>query len=70
MATPFMKTFKVKYIANHVNWDSKDNVLYNEGKFVVNANSIEDAIEIVKHHADKILGKGSNVFIVSVKPEV
>ena len=70
MATAYTKTYKVKYVTNYITMDTHDGVLYNEGKFVVNATSVEDAIEIVKRHAAKILGRGGNVYIIGVKPEV
>lgn len=67
MASAIKRTYKVKYVTNHVGCASIDGIYYNEGKFVVEASDVNEAIAIVKKKLDGFLSPEANVYITYVK---
>lgn len=67
MSSVIKRTYKVKYVTNHVGYTFIDGIMYNEGKFVVEATDVNEAIAIVKKKLDGFLSPEANVYITFVK---
>ena len=67
MADQVKRSYKVKYVTNHYDYSYKDGIMLNEGKFVVEAADVDEAIAIVKNKLDGFLSPSANVYITYVK---
>ena len=67
MASAIKRTYKVKYVTSNISCTFIDGIMYNQGKFVVEAEDVNEAIAIVKKKLNGFLSPEANIYIIFVK---